>query len=78
MANWEDISASARDVMKALGNFGPTVHASAREVKGYTYEDGEGGKQYLSSDDLRRIAAACEEVAEWLDKRAEREVGGDG
>jgi hypothetical protein len=30
-------------------------------------------KAYFSSDDLRQIAAACNEVADWLDKRAEDE-----
>ena len=36
---WEDLSELARDVMKDLGNFGPTVNAQAREVKGAMYDD---------------------------------------
>ncbi len=71
MTDWKEISDNAKVTMKALGNFGPTSAAWTREVKGYTYEDGEGGKCYLSSGDLRNIAAACEEVANWLDARAD-------
>lgn len=69
--NWTDVSQKARDVMKEFGNFSPTVHAANKEVKGYTHDDEGGGKCYWSSDDLRGIAAACIEVANWLDKRAE-------
>lgn len=69
--NWEDVSERTRDVMKELGNFGPTVDAIDRAVKGWTYEDGECGKTYWTSDDLRQIAAACIEAADWLDRRAE-------
>lgn len=73
---WDEVSDKARDVMKSLGNFGPTVNAANREVKGSTYdEDCEdcGGcvKTYYTSADLREIAAACAEVADWLDKRAD-------
>ncbi len=68
----KDLSKNARDVMDALGNFGPTVHALNREVKGYAMDSdtGECGKCYYTSEDLRRIASGCVEVAEWLDKRA--------
>lgn len=68
-----DVSKKARDVMDDLGNFGPTVNALNREVKGYKMDSNTGdcGKQYYSSDDLRNIAAGCTEVADWLDKRAE-------
>ena len=69
---WFDLSTNARDWMGELGGFGPTVHAGNREVKGCTLgADGEPGKTYWSSEDLRKIAAACNEVANWLDKRAE-------
>lgn len=68
---WEDLSKQARDAMKDLGNFGPTVKVQDRKVKGFTYA-GEGtAKTYYSSADLREIAIACTEVADWLDKRAE-------
>lgn len=73
MGEWiNEVSESARDVMDDLGNFGPTVHALNREVKGYTMDSdtGECGKCYYNSNDLRRIAAGCIEVADWLDKRA--------
>ena len=71
--NWEDLSQRARDVMKDLGNFGPTLKTESREVKGAMYDDDCGGavKTYYSSADLRDIAAACVEVADWLDKRGD-------
>ena len=72
---WEDLGEKARDVMKELGNFWPTVNAASREVKGATYDDECGGavKTYYTSTDLREIAAACVEVADWLDTRADTE-----
>lgn len=72
--NWEqDISEEARETMKFLGNFSPTVHAKNKEVKGYMLDDDGGCKVYLSSDDLREFAESFIEVANWLDKRAENE-----
>lgn len=70
--DWEtDLSPKARRVMRELGGFGPVTDASRRTVKGYTYdEDGIGCKTYYTSDDLREIAEACLEVADWLDDRA--------
>lgn len=69
---WGDLSEVTRMVMKSLGNFTPTADASRRTVKGYTYDDEGGSKDYWDSDDLRAVAAACAEVAEWLDARADR------
>jgi len=68
-AQWQDLSQEARDVMRELGNFGPTVR---NEVKGYMWDDESCGnvKTYFDSADLRRIAAACAEVASWLESRA--------
>lgn len=68
---WTDLSEKARDWMKDIGDFGPTVHAANREVKGSVAdESGELCKAYYTSDELRSLAAACTEVADWLDKRA--------
>ena len=61
----------AFELMRDLGNFGPTVNVKDRMVKGYTHVDGEGAKTYWTSDDLRAIAEACVYVAGWLDDRAE-------
>jgi hypothetical protein len=70
--NWEDVSEKSHEVMKELGSFSPTNSPQNREVKGYTLDpDGDAGKTYWGSSDLREIAAACVEVADWLDKRAE-------
>ena len=70
--DWDkDISNSAKGTMKFLGDFGPTVHAQSREVKGYMHDDEGGGKVYLDAGELREIAASCNEVADWLDKRAD-------
>ena len=70
--DWDkDISNTAKGIMKFLGDFGPTVHAQNREVKGYMTDDEGCGKVYLDAGQLREIAASCNEVADWLDKRAE-------
>ena len=70
--DWDtDVSKEARETMKFLGDFGPTVHAQSREVKGYMLNDDGGGSVYLDAGELREIAAACNEVADWLDKRAD-------
>lgn len=72
---WEGLSQEAKEVMDELGDFGPTVNASNRTVKGQMarWQDGEIYRVYHTSDYLRKIASACEEVADWLDKRAEEE-----
>ncbi|PNG11916.1 hypothetical protein [Stutzerimonas stutzeri] len=70
-----DISGSAKAWMQLLGNFGPTVLAARREVKGYTSDaDGDVVKTYYDSGELRELALACTEVADWLDRRAEAET----
>ena len=67
----KDISDGAKAWMKFLGNFTPTVLPERRELKGYALdENGESGKAYYASGELRELAAACSEVADWLDKRA--------
>lgn len=66
-----DISAGAKSWMKLLGNFGPTVRAEQRELKGTTVDDdGDHVKTYYDSGELRELAKACIEVADWLDRRA--------
>jgi hypothetical protein len=70
MNDWDSVSQEAREVMKNLGNFGPTVNPARKEVKGYTHYEDACGKTYWGSRDLRNIAAACTEVANWLDARA--------
>lgn len=71
---WEDVSEAARQTMKELGFFSPTVRVELREVKGYgQWGDDEPGKVYLSAADLRSMAVHMVEVADWLDKRAASE-----
>jgi hypothetical protein len=61
----------ALEWMESLGSFGPTVLADRREIKGYTADkDGDLVKTYYDSSELRGLAGACAEVADWLDKRA--------
>lgn len=77
---WESVSEEAREVMREMGHFSPTVHALNREVKGYMLgADGEAGKCYWTANDLRAFSAAFLEVALWLDIRAEvAKATGDG
>jgi len=73
---WKRLPEKTLDVMKELGEFSPTASVQNREVKGYMIgADGEGGKTYFTSADLREIATACNEVAQWLDDRAAAAIG---
>ena len=74
MSAWEDLTPKARDWMRDLGNFGPTVRAERRELKGYTHDDEGAVKTYWTSADLRELAWACIEVAGWLDHRADEQA----
>ena len=65
---WTDVSEDARDWLKMLGDFSPTVHAKQRELKGYLSDE---GRTYFDAGDLRNIAAACIEADDWLDMRAD-------
>lgn len=69
--DWSDLNPNTRDWMKILGEFGPTVHAQNAEIKGVMYDaDADGmGRVYIASAELRELAKACIEVADWLDKR---------
>lgn len=70
--NWDkDLSNNAKSMMQFLGRFNPTVNVQHKTVKGYMHDEDGGGKVYLDSGELRELALACNEVAEWLDKRAE-------
>lgn len=72
--NWEeDVSEETRDDLLQMGNYSPTFLESERSIKG-TLLCGYGVtiSDYLSSDDLRKRAAACIEAADWLDKRAQQ------
>lgn len=69
--DWTDVSEDAREWLKMLGGFSPTVHAKQRELKGQLHSDyGDDGRCYLDAGDLRNLAAALIEAADWLDKRA--------
>ncbi len=79
MSDFErEVSESARGWMRTLGNFSPTVNPDYREVKGSMLgEYGDAEKTYFSSKELRELAAACSEVADWLDKRAAADDEGE-
>jgi hypothetical protein len=47
--------------MEFMGNFGITV--SGKEIKGYM----DDGKVYLDATELRELAKACLDVAEYLE-----------
>lgn len=72
---WEDLDVTHRNIVEDLGNFSPTVNIDYREVKGYMLDgNGDAGKVYFNSKDLREIAESCIAVANWLDLRAEQEL----
>ena len=68
---WIQVSESARNWMKTMGEFSPTVRPEYRVVKGWLKNEAPNdGRTYYDSSELRELAAACIEVADWLDKRA--------
>lgn len=71
LPQWKDLSPNTLACMELLGSFGPTTRHEEGLVKGSMYDpkDGEFSKTYLDSGELREMAAACTEVADWLDKR---------
>ena len=73
MSDFErEVSESSRGWMRTLGNFSPTVLTERREIGGVTVDDdGELVKTYFDSKELRELATACIEVADWLDLRAD-------
>lgn len=75
MTQLNGLSPNALDVLKDLGNYGPTVNKQDREVKGWAYDHDLDYvvKSYYTSDDLREISRACLEIADWLDTRAEQQ-----
>lgn len=72
MSDFErEVSENSRGWMRTLGHFTPTVNPIYREVKGSMLgEHGDAEKTYFDSKELRALASACIEVADWLDKRA--------
>ena len=67
----QPISKEAESTLELIGDFGPTVHAEDRRIKGWVHsEDGGRDKHYLDADQLREMAKHLVEVADWLDKRA--------
>jgi len=72
---WKDLAPATLEAMKTLGNFGPTVRKADRLIKGcmLTSDGSADFRVYFDSDELRAIAIACNEVAAWLDERANKE-----
>ena len=65
------ISSLAHMWMNFLGGFCPTAHEQKRELEGYVHDADGCGKVYLDAGELRELASACNQAADWLDKRAE-------
>lgn len=69
--DWNEVSEKTRQLLDEFGSLGPTVNAGNKELKGYMIDKGgDAGKVYLSASDLRELAAACIEAADWLERRA--------
>jgi hypothetical protein len=63
---WGNLTQETREVMKDLGNYSPTTDGLT--VKGYIGEYQEG-QSYLDSKELRCMAKAFIEVADFLDTK---------
>jgi len=70
-----ELTQREQETLQFLGNFGPTVIAQERMIKGWM-DDGEGvGKVYLRSQDLRAMAQDLASIAQWLDERSVQDPG---
>lgn len=73
------LSETCRNWMRWMGNFGPTVRVEDRTIKGYMVDpEGDAGKEYMTSHDLRELSKSCVEMADWLDARASEQHSGGG
>ena len=71
--SWKALPPLALSWMQWLGDFSPTYDGT---LKGYKLgTDGEGGKEYVDSGELRELAQACITVADWLDSLPDEEGG---
>lgn len=61
MKTVKKLSQDVQDWMQFLGEFDITVNGDL--LKGYM----EGGKVYLSPQDLRELAVACQQVADYME-----------
>lgn len=65
------MDADVRESLRKIGDFGPTVRAEEKLVKGYAaWGDDEPGKHYLDSAELRLVGSHLIRAADWLDARA--------
>lgn len=83
LTDWLDLSDNAHAAAEAIGNAGPHISPTERELIGYCLDDDGGtGKAYHSSSTLRLYAKGLVEIADWLDERAalaqQEKAGTDG
>lgn len=65
-------SENANEILKIMGDFGPTKNIKEKEIKGTQIDDWNSSYSiYINSNELRQYAAGLIEVADWLDKRSE-------
>ena len=73
----KSFSQQTKKVLQEYGDF--CLTSDGRAVKGQVWdsEDACTYGSYLSSEDLRKIAAACIEVADYIDSKSQRASGGE-
>jgi len=71
MKQWKDLSPETLQVMKDEGNY--CLLGSRKGIKGYIGEEQEG-QSYMGSEDLRGIAKAFIEVADFLEEINRSEI----
>jgi hypothetical protein len=71
-----ELTQREQDTLAFLGNFGPTVIAQERMIKGWMADsDGDVVKAYLDSKYLRAMAQDLASIAQWLDERSVQDPG---
>jgi hypothetical protein len=66
-----EFSDNAKEWLEFWGDCNPTVRVEDKTLKGYTTDYDGTSSFYVSAYELREMAAACFEVADWLEARAD-------
>jgi len=68
----KELSVESQIWLKFLGDFGPTVNTADCLMKGWMSDEGHVSSVYLNNQDFRSMAHAANEVADWLEARADK------
>lgn len=69
----KELSIEAQQWLQVIGNFEPTINTADCLMKGWSMdEDGYPCKTYYNNEDFRSMSHAANEIADWLEERADQ------